>query len=468
MAGPPSSASSRRGRLRQASTAEELAFGRFRLVDRIGAGGMAEVWRAHDERLGRDVALKRLHPFLVLDDSDRDRLLAEARAVASLAHPNTVTLYDVVSDASGTGLVLELVDGESLADRLGRGERASTAVALGIVDDVAAALGAAHALGIVHRDVKPGTILIDRSGRARLVGFGIAQAIDDAGDEQHPGTILGTAPYIAPEQLRGEPVSPATDAYALAVVAYDLLAGRRPFEATAPVALADAQIRGPRPIEGLPPSVDEVFRHALSLDPRARPAPGALAVALRASVESAGESEHVASTAGSGPIVGVGAAPAGEAAPATTTFPPATARKLARRARHPDAPSLPARALAGAALVLALAVLAGGWLVGTSTSSPTAADPGGRTGALAAETPRPFSTATPAPTRTRSPEATAKPTPRPTAPAAVAAATRMGGGRGGAHHGGGNTGGRDGGGHDGGGHGHGKGHDKHDGQHGNG
>ncbi len=346
---------------------------------------MAEVWRARDETLGRDVALKRLHPFLVLDPADRERLTAEARAVASLAHPNTVTLFDVVSDESGTALVLELVDGESLADMLGRGERPRRAEALAIVDGVAAALAAVHALGIIHRDVKPGNVLIDPSGRARLVDFGIARALE-RGDDGRPATAIGTAPYMAPEQLRGDPISPATDTYGLAVVAYDLLAGRRPFEATAPLALAEEQRAGPAPIEATPLAVNELFAEALSVDANARPAPVDFAARLRGAFERA--------DAGSAaPVLVASSARSVATLPAAEPVAPPAA-SLARRLRR--GPLVAAAILIGVLLVALLGTAAG-------DRSGAPASPAGF-GGVASPTPH----ATPKPTRAP----TATPAPR--------------------------------------------------------
>jgi eukaryotic-like serine/threonine-protein kinase len=351
---------------------------------------MAEVWRARDETLGRDVALKRLHPFLLLDAADRDRLTAEARAVASLAHPNTVTLFDVVSDDSETALVLELVDGESLADKLGRGDRPTRDEAFDIVDGVAAALAAAHALGIVHRDVKPGNVLIDRSGRARLVDFGIARALGD-GDGERPPTMIGTAPYMAPEQLRGDPVSPATDAYGLAVVAYDLIAGRRPFEASAPIRLAERQAAGPPPIEGAPLAVNELFAAALSVHPSARPAAVDFAARLRGAFEgrSVGPAAPVlvASSAGSvATLRSVDATSPGAVPPAR------------RRRRGP---------LVAAAILLGVLLVALLGAAGDRSGAPLSSPAG--FGASGSATPDATPRATPKPT----PKPTATPAPRP-------------------------------------------------------
>jgi serine/threonine-protein kinase len=198
-------------------------FGRYRLERRIGRGGMAEVWQAHDDRLDRTVALKLLKPSSPPDEASRRRFVAEARAASGLTHPGIVPAYDVVDDPSSPAIVFQHVDGESLAERLRRGP-VPIADAVRIASQVAEALDHAHRAGVVHRDVKPANILLDRDGRARLVDFGIAQVGNDA--RRHlTGThqVVGTLRYMAPEQLAGGPSDARTDLYALGLVLAELL-----------------------------------------------------------------------------------------------------------------------------------------------------------------------------------------------------------------------------------------------------
>jgi class 3 adenylate cyclase/predicted ATPase len=212
-------------------------FGRYRVVGRLGAGGMGVVYRAHDDQLRRDVAVKAPHfpGGEAAGDAARLRFLREARAAASVRHPNVCPIYDVGEDAGRPYVVMALVEGESLGDRLrrqGRFEDPREAAALAAA--VADALTAVHASGVVHRDVKPGNILLDRAGTPLLSDFGLAHA-SDGEHLTDPGTLLGTPAYMAPEQAAGDlgAVGAGSDQYSLAVVLYHLLTGRTPFEGSA-------------------------------------------------------------------------------------------------------------------------------------------------------------------------------------------------------------------------------------------
>src|SRR5918997_5907549 len=199
-----------------------LLAGRYRVIDRLGSGGMAVVYLAEDERLGRRVAVKRLHA-----DSPEDtakRFSREARLGASLNHPNVVTVYDTVTDEGTVVIVMEYVDGESLADALRRGP-VEPDETVRILRGVAAALDHAHQNGIVHRDVKPANILLGKEGGAKLVDLGIATAVEGTRITRS-GSVMGTAAYMAPEQLDGMDTGPHTDVYALASVAYEMLTGK--------------------------------------------------------------------------------------------------------------------------------------------------------------------------------------------------------------------------------------------------
>jgi serine/threonine protein kinase len=258
--------------------------GRYRLEERLGLGGSAEVWRGVDERLARPVAIKLLHPHLLPDQAARARFEREARAAAALAHPGIVAVFDVEASASRAAIIFELVDGETLADRLARDGALPPAEAARIGAELAEALAHAHERGIVHRDIKPGNVLLERDGRARLVDFGIARLLErESAHLTTAGTVTGTLRYLAPEQLAGEEASPSTDLYALGAVLFEMLAGRPAFEAATPVALVDAQRHPPDSIAGVPPGLAQISLRALDPDPARRPASAAaMAADLRA------------------------------------------------------------------------------------------------------------------------------------------------------------------------------------------
>jgi serine/threonine-protein kinase len=260
-----------------------LILDRYRLLARLAVGGTAEVWRANDELLDRPVAVKLLHAHLVTDERARERLAAEARAVGALAHPGIARIYDLDLGSERPALVLELIEGHSLAARLDDGAL-PTGRAATIVAEIAAALAHAHEHGVVHRDVKPGNILIDAWGHAHLVDFGIAQALVAAGEHlTSTGTIAGTLPYMAPEQLSDAAIGPWTDLYALGVVLYQAVTGELPYASTAPVALARQQLIGPPAMRGVSPALAGVVRSCLAPRPADRPRSAALvAAALRA------------------------------------------------------------------------------------------------------------------------------------------------------------------------------------------
>ena len=260
-----------------------LILNRYRLVERIAAGGSAEVWRARDEQLDRAVAVKRLHPHLLPDDASRQRLVAEARAAARLSHPVIVGIYDVDDTGESPAIVMELVDGESLAARIDRDGPLAEREAVRITADVAEALYHAHQQGVVHRDVKPGNVLLAEDGRTRLVDFGIAHSLAASAERlTMDGTVIGTLRAMAPEQLSGGPITPRTDLYGLGVVLLEALTGRPPYPATTAVALAEAQRAGPPAVDGVDSALASLLVAALAHDPADRPLhAGALASALR-------------------------------------------------------------------------------------------------------------------------------------------------------------------------------------------
>ena len=348
--------------------AKTVLFGRYRLDEPLGAGGSAQVWRATDKRTGDVVAVKRLHPLVFADQLGRERLLREFRALRDLDEPHVVRVRDLELTDDDGALILDYVAGPSLATRLSSGPRLSTAEAVSIALDVAAALGAAHAAGIVHRDVTPGNILLDPDDGARLTDFGIA--LGGAGTAGEPaltvtGQLVGTLRYLAPEQLRGAPATPASDVHALAAVTYEMLANRHAYEAATPVALAETQARGVDPIPSVPPALDATVRRALSPDPEDRPADAtAFAAEIRAALatdrtEPVAIGAAVADLTSSMAVPPVPDAPLWEPEPAAVASPAGPAAIAAAAPSNPGRRSrLPVPLAAVLALVLAGLVLA--------------------------------------------------------------------------------------------------------------
>ncbi|GAA1392302.1 hypothetical protein GCM10009613_36680 [Pseudonocardia kongjuensis] len=264
-----------------ALAAGQLISDRYQLDRRIAVGGMGEVWEASDTRLGRSVAVKVLKSDLSDDPEFLHRFRIEARTVASLDHGGIASVHDYgEDDAPGGGgrtayLVMELVRGEPLSTRIGRGPIPADE-ALDILEQAARALHAAHERGFVHRDVKPGNILLRTDGIVKLTDFGIAKAAD-AVPVTRSGMVMGTAHYIAPEQASGEEAGPSGDVYSLGVVGYECLAGVRPFRAESAVAVAMMQVRDePPPLPGeIPERVRELIASVLVKDPTERYADGA-------------------------------------------------------------------------------------------------------------------------------------------------------------------------------------------------
>jgi serine/threonine-protein kinase len=248
---------------------------RYQLDRRIAVGGMGEVWEASDTRLGRSVAVKVLRPELTDDPEFLHRFRIEARTVASLDHSGIAGVHDYGEDEQSNGrrtawLVMELVRGEPLSTLIARGPL-STDETLRIVEEAAWALQAAHERGFVHRDVKPGNILVRTDGMVKLTDFGIAKAAD-AVPVTRSGMVMGTAHYIAPEQASGGEAGPAGDVYSLGIVGYECLAGHRPFRAESAVAVAMMQVRDqPPPLPGnVPWYARELVEAALVKDPTQR------------------------------------------------------------------------------------------------------------------------------------------------------------------------------------------------------
>ena len=248
---------------------------RYRSPRLIGRGAMGDIFAATDAVLGREVAVKLLAERYAADSGIRERFQREGMAAARLSgEPGAVTIFDVGEHDSRPFIVMELLRGGSLEERLRRDGAQPPARVLAWLEQAAGTLDAGHEHGIVHRDVKPANLLLNERGEVRVADFGIASA---AGLDSMTltGTVLGTAGYLAPEQAAGERSSPASDRYALAVVAYELLSGHRPFERESPTAEAAAHVNAPVPsiaerCHGMPYAVDAVFQRALAKDPRAR------------------------------------------------------------------------------------------------------------------------------------------------------------------------------------------------------
>src|SRR5215218_1601924 len=286
---------------------------RYALVSRLGSGGMADVWLADDEMLGRRVALKFLHERFAQDAQFVERVRREARSAAGLQHPNVVGVYDRGDFEGRHWIAMEYVEGASLKDLISRG--LSIGEAVEIVRQVLIAAQFAHAHGIVHRDLKPQNVLVDSQGRARVTDFGIARA--GVSEITQTGSVLGTAQYLSPEQAQGLEVTAVSDVYSVGVMLYEALTGRVPFEAETPVAVALMQIsEQPRPPSQLNPQIspalDAVVLRALAKDPENR----------FASAEEFSQALDAAEADPSGAGVGDTAAYAAVAAAAGTEPPP--------------------------------------------------------------------------------------------------------------------------------------------------
>ena len=279
---------------------------RYRDAEHVAHGGMGGVYRATDTQLGRDVAIKVLSERYADDESIRERFKREALAAARLsASPNTVTIFDVGEWEGRPYIVMELLEGGTLENRIRAEGAQDPADAVRWLEEAAQALDAAHAAGVVHRDVKPGNLLLDGRGEVRVGDFGVASAVG-LDSMTMTGTVLGTAGYLSPEQAKGQRATPASDRYALGVVAFELLTGSRPYVSDSPTAEAAAHVHAPIPYPSrfgdVPPEVDPVLQRALAKDPGDRfSTAGEFVAALRDALSrAAGTTRQLAAVEESG------------------------------------------------------------------------------------------------------------------------------------------------------------------------
>ena len=386
---------------------------RYQLGRVIGRGGMATIHEAMDLRLERPVAVKLLRPEVARDADLADRFRREALAATVLRHPNIVACLDTGTDDGQPFLVMDLVDGEDLAARLKRSGRLAPVTAARIALDVARALGVAHVRGIVHRDVKPGNILLAADGRAMVTDFGIARLAADA-EAATPGTTLGSVHYFSPEQARGATTTPASDIYGLGLVLYEALTGERAFSGDSTDAIALARIGAaapsPRTIRPeVPIELDAVVQQALAPDADDRyPTGNAMATALESAIQAADDTSATKVVA----------------TPILTANAPATrARRTAPAKARPRAAAggRGARADAGRrgpsgviVALLALLGIAGGAMVVAALPGErpiTSASPSQAVVETPSPSPTPEPTPSPSPEPTASPSPTAEPTP---------------------------------------------------------
>ena len=266
---------------------------RYRLGERIAGGGMGSVYRAVDESLGRQVAVKVLRRELAAEPAYLERFRREARASAALSHPGVAGVYDCGELGGSAFIVMELVEGEILADRIAARGRLPWPEAFAIGEQVARALAAAHASGLVHRDIKPGNVLVDTAGRAKVTDFGIAKAAA-AAPLTRTGMVVGSANYVAPEQAQGDDVGPPADLYSLGCVLFEAVTSRPPYRGASAVTIAAQHVSAPVPDPrrhrpDLPVAAGELIRRALAKPPEDRFASAAaMADALAAAEDALG------------------------------------------------------------------------------------------------------------------------------------------------------------------------------------
>lgn len=378
--------------------------GRYELENRIAVGGMGEVWQATDTVIGRQVAIKILKDEYLGDPGFLERFRGEARHAALVNHEGIANVYDYGEEDGSAYLVMELVPGEPLSSIIEREGALSIDKTLDIVAQTAAALQAAHAAGLVHRDIKPGNILITPDGRVKITDFGIARIADQV-PLTATGQVMGTVQYLSPEQASGQPASASTDVYSLGVVAYECLAGKRPFTGESQVAIAMAQINDAPP--PLPDTIAEPVRNlvmaCLAKKAEDRPASSAqlarAAQALRRGDLQGAAAAVPAVLGGAGVDDATMVMPRTAATGATTVLniPDAPAEDGEKKKRSPW--TWPLIALIGVLVIVLVGSLIALFAGGSPSPSPSPTD----------------TTATPSPTKTSTKTPTATPTPTPTA-----------------------------------------------------
>ncbi|MBA3281340.1 MAG: Stk1 family PASTA domain-containing Ser/Thr kinase, partial [Acidimicrobiia bacterium] len=333
---------------------------RYELQRRVGRGGMAEVFLARDRLLDRLVAIKILFPEFAADPSFVARFRREAQSAANLNHPNIVGVYDWGKERGTYYIVMEYIDGRSVSDILRADGPIEAKQAARIAAEVAGALGFAHGKGVVHRDVKPGNVLITDAGEVKVADFGIARALTSSSEENltQTGSVMGTATYFSPEQAQGKPVDPRSDLYSLGVVLYEMAAGKPPFSADSPVAIAYKHVQEPLPplrdqAPGVPAAYEAITAKALAKDADDRYQDGA---EMRTDLLRFREDRPVEAAA-------VPASPPqGPATDATTAVPVAAAAMPTGTSQGYEAAPEPAHRRTGwffAAILLLLAILGG-------------------------------------------------------------------------------------------------------------
>jgi eukaryotic-like serine/threonine-protein kinase len=344
--------------------AGRLLDGRYAVTARIAHGGMATVYLAMDTRLDRQVALKVMHAELARDEEFVRRFIGEAKSVARLSHQNVVAVFDQGADGPFLYLAMEYVPGRTLKEMLRERGRFTPAAALDIMAGVLDGLAAAHASGIVHRDVKPENVLLTADGRLKVADFGLARAQAAAGHTR-AGLLIGTVAYLPPEQVTGDPTGPRSDVYSAGVVLFELLTGRQPFTGDTPIAVAYQHVNTDVPapsalVPGIPAAVDQLVLAATSRDPALRPADaGEFARAVRRVREGLGEPSGLTG------VIGVGVQGLTEAPWLDLDSPAATNGWWARNTGPTQAPGL------------SEASTADGLRVGSSGTGPSGAWPSG-------------------------------------------------------------------------------------------
>ena len=342
----------------------QLLDGRYRIDTRVARGGMATVYTGFDTRLDRVVAIKVMHSALAEDDEFVERFRREAKSAARLSHPNVVGIYDQGEDAGRVYLVMEYVDGQTLRALLRERGRLTPGEALSVLEGLLAALAAAHAAGIVHRDVKPENILIDEAGHIDVADFGLARAIEATSHTVADGRLIGTVAYLAPEQVESGAADARTDIYAAGVVLFEALTGGPPYTGDTPLAVAYRHVNEDVPapsavLPGLPPSLDDLVLRATRRDPDERPqdATGFLADVRRARAELGPSADTSVITLDDAPTL-------------ITTLPRKAAAKTADAKPGADTPAPPRRRRRSLIVALVMGLILGtagvvGWYLGS-------------------------------------------------------------------------------------------------------